>query len=169
MEEISVAGANIDHCQQCRGFWFDDKELDALHDAKDMEMRWFDIDLWQDADKMSVKPAGKPCPRCRMNLYQVSYGKSDIKADVCRVCKGVWLDGGELDNIITYAKWQGKYELLNNYGEILLRELWEVFAGPKSPREELADFLAVAKMLKYKLAAQHPVISKFIIDYKSIQ
>lgn len=150
MDTISVAGAEIDYCSKCNGYWLDEKELDTLQDARDLEMRWMDIDPWADSSKISTVRSNKECPRCRMGLHEVTYKDSDIKLDACKLCKGVWLDSGELDNILSYVKWTGKYDIFNNYGEILSRELWEVFSGPKTAKEELADFIAVLKLLKYK-------------------
>lgn len=38
------------------------------------------------------------CPKCGMDLQRLSKGKVEI--DTCFNCHGVWLDAGELDDIV---------------------------------------------------------------------
>lgn len=38
------------------------------------------------------------CPRCDGNLHETNY--ENIKIDVCDKCSGVWLDAGELAQIV---------------------------------------------------------------------
>lgn len=38
------------------------------------------------------------CPKCGMDLQTLNQGKVEI--DTCFNCKGVWLDAGELDELI---------------------------------------------------------------------
>ena len=39
------------------------------------------------------------CPKCGMHLLEIDY--KDIKIDKCSHCKGVWLDAGELDELLS--------------------------------------------------------------------
>ena len=43
-------------------------------------------------------PAQGPCPACGGQLVQVE--RSGVRIDACRQCRGVWLDRGELDQIL---------------------------------------------------------------------
>jgi Zn-finger nucleic acid-binding protein len=43
-------------------------------------------------------PANGPCPSCGGQLVQVD--RSGVRIDACRQCRGVWLDRGELDQIL---------------------------------------------------------------------
>ena len=38
------------------------------------------------------------CPACREEMIVIEYNK--IELDVCVQCKGVWFDGGELNEIL---------------------------------------------------------------------
>ncbi|MBI5815662.1 MAG: zf-TFIIB domain-containing protein [Nitrospinae bacterium] len=38
------------------------------------------------------------CPKCGMKLIEIEY--KNIKIDKCSHCEGVWLDVGELDEIV---------------------------------------------------------------------
>ena len=43
-------------------------------------------------------PANGPCPNCGGQLMQ--FERSGVRIDACRQCRGVWLDRGELDQIL---------------------------------------------------------------------
>ena len=43
-------------------------------------------------------PAHGPCPSCSGQLVQIE--RSGVRIDACRQCRGVWLDRGELDQIL---------------------------------------------------------------------
>ena len=45
------------------------------------------------------------CPKCDGSLVETSF--KDIKMDVCNKCSGVWLDSGEMAQIIDKDKEQG--------------------------------------------------------------
>jgi hypothetical protein len=42
------------------------------------------------------------CPKCGMNLVEIDY--KSIKVDRCSSCEGVWLDAGELAQIVKLEK-----------------------------------------------------------------
>lgn len=162
LEEMILASAAVNYCPFCLGLWFEEDELRQVKDAKDRNLRWFDIDLWRDKEKFKISHGGRLCPSCRLPLYEVYYGDSGLIVDICNVCEGVWLDGGEFAKIISWLKKKADYEILNNYAKSLGQEAMEVFTGPESFREEVADLLAVAKVLQYKLLAQYPIIREII-------
>ena len=92
-EEIEVPGPNfvIDYCPQCGSYWFDKGELNKY--IKD-----------KTPDKMLKKASGletwgKPeCPRCKGNITVKFI--NDLEVDHCEGCGGVWLDHGELKDLL---------------------------------------------------------------------
>ena len=42
------------------------------------------------------------CPKCGMNLVEINY--LGIKMDKCSACEGVWLDAGELEQVVCKEK-----------------------------------------------------------------
>ena len=155
----------VDYCSDCLGIWFNKNELRWAKDDKDKDLNWMDIDLWEDETKFKISRGERRlCPTCRMPLYEVYYGDSGIIVDVCNLCQGVWLDRKEFLKISEWLKKQADYEVLNNYSANLIKQLGEVFHGPESLKEEMADFLTISKLLNYKLLTQHPIISKMILD-----
>jgi len=162
LSEAILHKVGIDYCQKCLGLWFEENELRWAKDEKDKQINWLDIDLWQDKTKFKITRGQKICPACRVPLYEVEYGDSGIKVDVCNLCFGIWLDRGEFKKIIEYLQQKAGYEILHNYAENLVQEFREIFTGPETLKEEILDFLTVLKLLNYKFAVQHPNIAKII-------
>lgn len=42
------------------------------------------------------------CPRCNSSLVEVS--KEGVLVDICANCRGVWLDRGELEKLMSSSK-----------------------------------------------------------------
>jgi Zn finger protein HypA/HybF involved in hydrogenase expression len=42
------------------------------------------------------------CPKCGMNLVEIDY--KSIKVDRCSSCEGIWLDSGELAQVVKLEK-----------------------------------------------------------------
>lgn len=163
-EQTIIAHVEVDYCPRCYGLWFEEDELQWAKDEKDRDLRWLDIDLWKDSSQFKIDLGGKLCPADRLPLYEVRYGDSIVKVDVCNLCHGIWLDRGEFKEIIVYLREKGEHEVLHHYARTLSEELWEVFSGPEILREELLDFLVILKLLKYKFAAQYPTLSQLMLS-----
>ena len=167
LDHVPLAGAllfnvEVDYCPVCLGLWFEDQELRLAKDNKDKDLQWCDIDLWKDKKKFRIGRGARSCPLDRVPLYEVFYGKSPVVVDVCSLCRGVWLDRGEFKKIIKWVRESADYEVLHKYAKDLFEEAAEVFIGPETLREEILDFIAVLKLLKYKFAVRHPEITKTI-------
>lgn len=163
LKEMLFYNTYVHYCPQCLGLWFEDKELWEAKSAKDENLSWLDIDLWKQETQFKITEANKLCPVCRMPLYEVNYGDSYIKVDVCNLCQGTWLDRGEFKKIISYLEKEKDFKLLHKYVRTLKEEFQEIFTGPKDFKEEVADFLAVLKILNYKFSVKHSFISKMIL------
>ena len=164
LKQAIFYNTEIDYCPTGLGIWFDKGEFRIAKDAKDKNLDWMDIDLWEDKTKLKVSKEEKMCPKCDVPMYELAYNDSNIKVDVCNVCEGVWLDRGEFKKIIDYLQEKLSAEVLNNYTKNLLEESAEVFTGPQSLEDELSDVLTVIGLFKYKFSAKHPAISSVISD-----
>lgn len=174
LEKIKIGDVKIDRCAECGGLWFEKDELRLAKDKKapearwadveikDKSLNWFQFDFWKDKVKFKVKKGIKYCPIDEIPFYQVNYGDTPIEIDVCGICYGVWLDKGEFKKIIDYVKSKAEYEMLHNYIKNLVQETKEIFVGPESVKSETMDLLILIKLLKYKLATQHPMLVKLI-------
>lgn len=163
LKSAILHNTEVDYCPDCLGLWFDQNELSWAKDNKDKELSWLDIDLWKEESKFNVSYGIRVCPCCRVPLYEVFYGDSKIIVDVCNLCHGVWLDRAEFKKIFKWLKDKADYEVLNNYAKNLFEQLAEIFIGPETLRDEILDFLTILKLLNYKFATQHPVISRLIL------
>lgn len=150
LEKAIFYNIEVDYCPQCLGTFFEQEELRWAKDAKDKNLQWLDIDLWKDKNLFKISYGIRLCPNCRLPLYEVYYGNSQIIVDVCNLCQSIWLDRGEFKKIIEYLKEKANYEILHHYFKNLREEFWEIFTGPESLREEIFDFLTVLKLLNYK-------------------
>ncbi len=162
LDKTILHNTEVHFCSSCLGIWFERDQLRQAKDAKDEDLNWLDIDLWKDKKKFKISPGQISCPSCGTPFYEVNYGDSDIKIDLCNVCHGIWLDRGEFKKIIDYLKSRADYEVFDNYAKNLLKETMEVFMGPGTLKDEISDFLTILKLLNYKIVMQHPVLSKLI-------
>ena len=53
---------------------------------------------------------------------------------------------------------------MKNYSKNLVKALWEVFSWPELLKDEILDFLTILKLLRYKFAVQHPVLSELMLS-----
>ncbi len=164
LEKALFYNSEVDYCPVCLGVFFEEDELRQIKDDKDENLKWLDIDLWKDEKKFKLNYGIRLCPLCRLPLYEVYYGDSKIIVDVCNICRGIWLDRGEFKKIIDYLKEKANWQVLNKYILTLVEELWEIFIGPETFREEVSDFLIILKLLNYKFAVKYPKISKIILQ-----
>ena len=80
----------VDYCPQCRGIWFDRKELETVCPAACKDLR-----VPADAPETTAF-----CPRCDARpLYVFQYPQTFVQIEMCRKCKGIWLDAGEYKEI----------------------------------------------------------------------
>ena len=94
----NVHGTEVDRCPNCRGVWFDERELQRLLDLSPADLRPIRGGrLHDDVNRQKAK-----CPRDGSNLTRVcSAIKPQIIVDSCPNCHGIWFDGGELDQLLT--------------------------------------------------------------------
>lgn len=91
------AQIEVDVCMKCEGIWFDEGELETLSkivEPKVVEFRTLPPQEVQDA------PIG--CPVCDDGSFMkklVHERDTHVVYDECEVCRGIWLDGGELKAI----------------------------------------------------------------------
>jgi Zn-finger nucleic acid-binding protein len=162
LKEINFYGVKIDYCKECDGLWFEKEELDKAKDSKEEIINWLDVDLWEKKEKFQMSKKDRQCPECNLPLYEVKYGESEVKVDVCSICEGVWLDKGEFLKIVNYLKSKAGDEIVNNYGNLLIEETREVFVGPEPLKEELKDLFVLLSLFKYRFAGKHPFLAELI-------
>jgi Zn-finger nucleic acid-binding protein len=98
----------IERCERCLGLFFDPGELEALLDKTVTHVHAIDrqrLNEVQNVKRNSEYPVSYiDCPVCRRLMNRVNLGtRSGVIADQCRE-HGMWLDGGELRQIMEWMK-----------------------------------------------------------------
>lgn len=98
----------IERCERCLGLFFDPGELEALLDKTITHVYEIDrprLDEIQNVKRCGEYPLGYiDCPVCKKLMNRINFGsRSGVIADKCRE-HGLWLDGGELRQILEWVK-----------------------------------------------------------------
>ena len=97
MVVLELDQIEIDHCLHCGGIWLDAGELEILLDTDEDRVRLREILIEED----SVKEKKYPCPICNKKMQKVYVGEErKILIDKCKRDHGLWLDKGELEEVI---------------------------------------------------------------------
>jgi Zn-finger nucleic acid-binding protein len=91
---VRVDDVDVDQCDRCGGIWFDAHELERVLGRGHIEP------LIKRGHARPEDDARRGhCPRCRGEGYlvQIAGPRAQVHIDICAVCGGKWLDGGELD------------------------------------------------------------------------
>lgn len=102
MEEL-VHGddAFLDVCGKCGGQYFDAGEMFRAFGMKADPSSWD-----HEATGGTVRSGGVDCPRCHkpMLIQDVKYESQHVEIDRCGKCGGIWLDKGEIDQIMAIGE-----------------------------------------------------------------
>lgn len=79
----------VDYCQKCHGVWFDDAELSSVLGVPARNL----------SPPANARPGTLQCPRCAKPLVLFPYPGTMTVIDACTTCRGVWLGGGEYQEI----------------------------------------------------------------------
>jgi Zn-finger nucleic acid-binding protein len=94
---LELDEVEIDHCTSCGGIWLDAGELELL--LGDPAHRDHFLSSFE-ADKVAEEKSRR-CPICRKKMEKVSAGANGkVRIDRCRKNDGIWLDEGELEEIL---------------------------------------------------------------------
>ena len=94
---LELDEVEIDHCTSCGGIWLDAGELELLLGdpaRRDRFLSSFETDK-------GTEEKSRRCPICRKRMEKVSAGANGkVRIDRCRNNDGIWLDEGELEQIL---------------------------------------------------------------------
>ena len=157
LQVANLKGINIHECLKCKGKWFERNELMAVKNKADDDLSWLDFDPFgEDAKNLSIVSVGKQCPQCLKEMQSLTYLQSKVVIDKCQLCEGVWLSQGELERIIRYLEKVINTESAKDLTKETFREFVKIFIGNKGLVTEVKDFLIVVKLLKVRIAVEHP-------------
>jgi Zn-finger nucleic acid-binding protein len=115
----------IERCERCLGLFFDPGELEAFFEKTVTNVHAIDrqrLDEVQNVKRSRDYPVTYiDCPVCRKLMNRINFAsRSGVIADQCRD-HGLWLDGGELRQILEWVKAGGK--LMQKQKELELAKL----------------------------------------------
>lgn len=88
-KQLKGRPTDVDYCQKCQGIWFDDGELSSVLGVPARNL----------SAPANARPSAVECPRCAKPLALFPYPATMVVIDGCRTCRGVWLDGGEYQEL----------------------------------------------------------------------
>src|SRR5947209_5669277 len=104
LRPATYEGANVETCPDCRGEWLGPDDLKHIVDTRELTWDPEALRTVQEAPpfRRTAGPDGErlACPACGEAMESFNYaGDSGIFLDKCRQCGGIWLDGGELEQV----------------------------------------------------------------------
>jgi len=167
LQTRSTNDIEIDECQSCQGIWFDADELRRTKDKSDPDLKWMDFEIWKHEDRFHVGEKARECPKCSVALAAVTYDDTGVEVDFCSNCRGVWLDAGELENIIDHLTDDLLNKGVSEYLRASLEEAKDLATGPESFISEWKDFAAVLRMLQYRLLGENPRLGRALAEFQA--
>jgi uncharacterized protein len=96
LEDLTLDGMEVNRCAGCQGIWFDKGELGGLLGRETTRI----APLMGGDDPADLDDVAGRCPRDRQRLLRVlSARNQQVWIDTCRICQGIWLDGGEFERL----------------------------------------------------------------------
>lgn len=92
----------LDYCTTCLGVWFDAGELALLLESMDLDVGEFNVSDILTLPEKRIAEKKRRCPVCGKKMRKAAIGHHpEVVIDVCPRGEGVWLDGGEVGQVIT--------------------------------------------------------------------
>lgn len=107
----------IDYCASCEGVWLDAGELELLLETEQERKRLLSLFI----EDKSVKEKSYACPICGKKMKKVFVGEEKkILIDKCKKNHGLWLDKGELKEIVELSSEHNENKIIT-----LLKQMFE--------------------------------------------
>lgn len=95
----------VDSCPECLGIWFDAGELETFYQSRELVQRFTPVGGDSLHHTYEISASARRCPRCRKGMERPLVG--GISVDVCRDCRGIWFDNGELQKVTQIYRSRG--------------------------------------------------------------
>jgi len=163
-----IGDIQVDSCTQCAGLWFEAGELSQARADLDRDVRWLDVDLFKDAELVTItKNETRLCPVNRTPLASVHYGPTQVVVDVCPDCRGIFMESGEFEKILSELS---NYVATLPEGELehaAIKQAKEWIKGDKSRSAEWKDLKTVLRLLQYRVLIEHPKVRETLLSLQS--
>ena len=163
LRPTNIGSIAVDECPQCKGLWFEDKELRLAKDETADDLRWMDFEIWKHPERFQVEPRHLKCPNCKIDLAAIQYGSTKVTVDCCQKCRGIWLDRNEFNRILEALTEELTSKSAAEYLKASLEEAQELFTRPESFLSEWRDLKAVLRLLQLRFFVEHPRLTSIIM------
>lgn len=93
MNQVQIGdGIEVERCPECDGIWLDHGELKEILQERISERA-------NPRDMAAADRSHRMCPDCDRELFERHFINSRVRIDQCIQCAGIFLDGGELEQI----------------------------------------------------------------------
>lgn len=174
LERKLIGHVETDACQSCNGIWFQLGELCKAKDELIPDLNWMDSKLkptsqqilkewelvnsrfdWLQMDYNPETPMATfrniACPECKQEMKKLLYTGTRVEMDVCRKCQGVWLAGGEFQQMIIELRETANNMSPEDYKNEVLSEIRDIFSGEEPVGAECRDLFMLIRIIKRKL------------------
>lgn len=90
----------LDYCTGCQGVWFDAGELELFLESAKLEGPEQVFKNMLALPPVEASHRRLKCPICNQGMKEAAFGQPPINIDVCQQGDGLWLDGGELGQLL---------------------------------------------------------------------
>jgi Zn-finger nucleic acid-binding protein len=155
-----IFGIEIEACSKCKGLFLDKDELRKLKDKSTKgtwnTLRWMDDEV-EALEKAKATLSKLQCPKCNKKQFiSTHFGDSQIIIDWCSNCKGVWLDQGEFEEILSYLMEKLNQLTSDEVKSKVYEEIKEIWNGPENAISEIMDAKAAISALINITIFEHP-------------
>ncbi|MDP8218542.1 MAG: zf-TFIIB domain-containing protein [Candidatus Theseobacter exili] len=110
---IEFDNIELDYCTTCEGCWLDEGELSLILHGE--------MDFTHQEANLFGKTGNRRCPHCRKRMRKGPLPQTDVEVDICPQNHGIWLDKGELNDIIKVRGNSKEIDSLAKYCEEIFR------------------------------------------------
>lgn len=111
LQTAKLEGIEVDICKNCGGIWFDKEELGEATKVSPVEIQKLTTLLEENKNVDKIEDTELQCPKCNIPMFKYRYMyTSNIYIDSCERCEGIWIDKGELIQIINYLEEASKVD-----------------------------------------------------------
>lgn len=127
---IEYHNIELDYCTGCKGVWFDYGELELLLNSSGLEKAKLLLDSILSSPEAISTEKQRRCPICGRKMRKTTIAQQpQILIDICPKAHGLWLDGGEVAQVVRYLA--GKHPPKEDSRERVINFLGEVFEAPR--------------------------------------
>ncbi len=96
------ADIEVQHCAECDGLWLEEGQLVRIQNTREHDYSHVspvDVAL-RHRHREPLEPL--PCPRCRTDMWPMTYKTSSVPYLACLACGGTWIERAALQDIEAY-------------------------------------------------------------------